>query len=55
MNRWSLPLARGEYSVQFDVKSFPRQNDRGGLASGVYLYKLTSGSSVEVRKMTLAK
>ena len=43
VNRQQKP---GNYEVQFDGK---------GLTSGVYFYKLTSGSFVESKKMLLIK
>jgi phosphatidylserine/phosphatidylglycerophosphate/cardiolipin synthase-like enzyme len=39
-------VPRGSYSVRFDA---------GGLASGVYLYRLTAGSTVLTRKMILMR
>lgn len=39
-------LEAGEHSISFDAS---------GLSSGVYLYKLTAGSSTDVKKMVFAK
>ncbi|MEO8665395.1 MAG: T9SS type A sorting domain-containing protein, partial [Ignavibacteria bacterium] len=36
----------GSYSIDFDGSNLP---------SGIYLYKLTTGEYIEVRKMTLLK
>ena len=38
--------APGSYEVEFDAP---------GLASGMYLYRLTAGNFVEVRKMVLVR
>jgi hypothetical protein len=38
--------AAGEYSVNFDAS---------GLSSGMYIYRLTNGSDVVTRTMTLIK
>ncbi len=40
----------GNYSVQFDASSA-----RGGLTSGMYIYKLSTGGFVSVKKMILLK
>ncbi len=43
-------LAPGKYTFQFDVSTI-----EGGLTSGVYFYKLTSGESSLTRKMLVTK
>lgn len=43
VNEWKVP---GSYAVRFD---------EAGLASGVYLYRLTAGSFVQIRKMILVR
>lgn len=44
----------GSYSVKFDASKLSRQNT-GGLASGVYFYKLQVGDFVETKKLMLTK
>ena len=39
-------LEAGSYTVRFDAR---------GLATGVYLYRLSAGSFTETRKMVLVK
>ncbi len=45
------PKAAGSYTVRFSGTG----GDGSGLASGMYLYRLTSGGKVQVRKMMLVK
>jgi hypothetical protein len=48
--------APGTYMVEFSAKGGSASGgDASGLASGVYIYRLTSGAYVESRKMVLMK
>ena len=44
----------GSYEVTFDGKNLSRQKN-GGLASGVYFYKLQAGDFVETKRMLMIK
>ena len=43
----------GNYEVNFDASNLP--DGRAGLASGVYFYRLQSGSAVQIKKMVLLR
>jgi hypothetical protein len=46
----------GEYEVSFSASSGSASGtDGSGLASGVYIYRLTAGSFTQSRKMVLLK
>jgi hypothetical protein len=45
----------GEHRVVFDASHLARQNGAGGLASGVYIYRLQLGGSVQTKKLLLLK
>lgn len=42
----------GEYEIQFSAVS---SGDASGLVSGIYFYRLSSGSFVEIKKLILIK